>query len=296
MTVTAKYISSWDSSKDRGPRGFPGAAGGISVPDAEDILSNLLTVDGTGSGLDADKLDGNHGTYYAPVDSPVFTGLIQTTRDDVYSNSLGQLLLKGATDANKRLAVGFDTTNNFGFIQAYINGTGTNNLIFNPQGGNHGFGTLAPDQMITVSGALSFSYDATHSYNGIKRTTTATEYYNDGITANADNPIHKWTGGSGVQHMALHYGGNVLIGASGIPLGKLCIDGGLHIGGLTDPGDNNLLVDGNATAGAFKTTDFTIIQSGSDLLILYGATTILKITSAGYIKAKDEVEPFASMA
>ena len=31
---------------------------------AAEILASLLTVDGTGSGLDADKLDGQEGSYY----------------------------------------------------------------------------------------------------------------------------------------------------------------------------------------------------------------------------------------
>lgn len=34
---------------------------------AADVLSKLLTVDGSGSGLDADLLDGQHGAYYADV-------------------------------------------------------------------------------------------------------------------------------------------------------------------------------------------------------------------------------------
>ena len=41
---------------------------------AADVLSKLLTVDGATSGLDADLLDGQHGSYYAPIASPTFTG------------------------------------------------------------------------------------------------------------------------------------------------------------------------------------------------------------------------------
>jgi len=41
---------------------------------AADVLSKLLTVDGAASGLDADLLDGQHGSYYAPIASPTFTG------------------------------------------------------------------------------------------------------------------------------------------------------------------------------------------------------------------------------
>lgn len=41
---------------------------------AADVLSKLLTVDGSGSGLDADLLDGQSSAYYAPVASPALTG------------------------------------------------------------------------------------------------------------------------------------------------------------------------------------------------------------------------------
>ena len=39
-----------------------------------DLLSTILTIDGTGSGIDADKLDGQHGNYFAPIANPTFTG------------------------------------------------------------------------------------------------------------------------------------------------------------------------------------------------------------------------------
>lgn len=41
---------------------------------ASDVLTKLLTVDGASSGLDADLLDGQQGSYYAPINSPTFTG------------------------------------------------------------------------------------------------------------------------------------------------------------------------------------------------------------------------------
>lgn len=41
----------------------------------QDVLAQLLTVDGAGSGLDADLLDGVQGASYARIDSPTFTGV-----------------------------------------------------------------------------------------------------------------------------------------------------------------------------------------------------------------------------
>lgn len=53
------------------------------------------------------------------------------------------------------------------------------------------------------------------------------------------------------------------------PLGILCLDGGLHVGGMSDAGDNNLLVDGTGTiTGAFGcngTTPQTAYASGGAL-------------------------------
>ena len=46
----------------------------VAQPSASDTLNTIKTVDGTGSGLDADLLDGQHGAYYAPIGSPTLTG------------------------------------------------------------------------------------------------------------------------------------------------------------------------------------------------------------------------------
>jgi hypothetical protein len=61
---------------------------------AADVLSKLITVDGTGSALDADLLDGQHGSYYAPLASPTFTGTIKASIPD--NNTPGLLLYKAA--------------------------------------------------------------------------------------------------------------------------------------------------------------------------------------------------------
>lgn len=49
---------------------------------AADVLTKIKTVDGASSGLDADLLDGQHGSYYAPIASPTFTGSPLLTNAD----------------------------------------------------------------------------------------------------------------------------------------------------------------------------------------------------------------------
>lgn len=60
------------------------ALGGLASSSytASDVLTKIKTVDGAASGLDADLLDGQHGSYYAPIASPTFTGTPVLTNAD----------------------------------------------------------------------------------------------------------------------------------------------------------------------------------------------------------------------
>lgn len=59
----------------------------VGTVDANYILTRLLTVDGTGSGVDADLLDGLHGSSYALLDSPALIGTPTSTTPAVDTNS-----------------------------------------------------------------------------------------------------------------------------------------------------------------------------------------------------------------
>ena len=60
-----------------GPQGSQGAAGADGSPDtAAQVLAKLVTVDGPGSGLDADKLDGNQASAFAKLSGATFTGTV----------------------------------------------------------------------------------------------------------------------------------------------------------------------------------------------------------------------------
>jgi hypothetical protein len=55
------------------------SSNGVDVGYADtDLLSRILLVDGAGSGLDADLLDGQQGSFYAPVSSPELQGTPKT--------------------------------------------------------------------------------------------------------------------------------------------------------------------------------------------------------------------------
>ena len=67
-----------------GSTGSTGATGPAGSPDtAAQVLTKVKTVDGSGSGLDADLLDGQHGSYYLPTtgkaaDSNLLDGIDST--------------------------------------------------------------------------------------------------------------------------------------------------------------------------------------------------------------------------
>ena len=70
----------------------PGTDGSES---AEDILTSLLTVDGAGSGVDSDLMDGQHGSYYQNADN-LNAGTVALARLPVGSgNGLDADLLDG---------------------------------------------------------------------------------------------------------------------------------------------------------------------------------------------------------
>ena len=58
-------------------------AGATADQTASEILTAIKTVDGSGSGLDADLLDGQQGSYYAPLSSPTFTGNVSLSNGNV---------------------------------------------------------------------------------------------------------------------------------------------------------------------------------------------------------------------
>ncbi|MEN8785431.1 MAG: tail fiber domain-containing protein [Akkermansiaceae bacterium] len=73
------------------------------------------------------------------------------------STATPQLLLT-ATDTTERLRLGVnDTGNGTGFIQAWKEGSGSQNLTLNSDGGNVGIGNNAPTNQLSVTGAADFS-------------------------------------------------------------------------------------------------------------------------------------------
>ena len=86
--------------------------------------------------------------------APSFRLQVQADDAGSYNQASGQFAISGATNTNKRLNIGYNTTNNIGWIQPGINGTGYSHLALNPLGCNVGIGTSAPVETLDVMGAI----------------------------------------------------------------------------------------------------------------------------------------------
>ncbi len=166
--------------------------------------------------------------------------------------SLSQLFV-GGTDGNKRLAIAYDTTNNVGLIQAYINGGTTQNLSLQSAGGNVGIGTPSPGAKLHLSENLGNSMAESLRLDN---------------TANTADNGNKITWRNAGQNMEAAYVGGVRIGSSlgyaltfatspnwvtgGTPaIERMRIDGSGNVGiGTTNTGSYKLAVLGSIHANA----------------------------------------------
>ncbi len=182
---------------------------------------------------------------------------------------------------------------NFGFIR-WVSATDSINLgttvggTWNDQitlleSGNVGIGNNAPSTTLHVGAGTTIAADGTHNLvmdeggadTGLGIYSTGTGYlrFGDAERNNAGgfSYVHSTDTlnlrTAAVDKVTIDSSGNVGIGTA-TPLSKLSINGGLHVGGDSDAGDNNLLVDDTVTAAKFAhDADTYIDKDGSNNMI-----------------------------
>ena len=78
----------------------------------------------------------NDGKVGIGSDNPLLKLHVQgDVTGGAYNQVAGQIVISGASNTNKRLNIGFDTSTDKAFLQSGINGTGYNDLLLNPNGG-----------------------------------------------------------------------------------------------------------------------------------------------------------------
>jgi len=130
-------------------------AGATADQTAAEILTAIKTVDGGSSGLDADLLDGEHGSYYTnsiaaklPLAGGTMTGSIRLDQDAL-SASGGTLTMDLNAANNFKITMSANTTFAFSNVSA---GRGGNLIIVQNATGGHSF-TLPAACKTPVNGA-----------------------------------------------------------------------------------------------------------------------------------------------
>jgi hypothetical protein len=166
-------------------------------------------------------------------------------------NGIGQLVIRGSTNTAKRLALGIDTTNNIGVIQAQLYGTGQYPLALNPAGGSVGVGVLTNLSTVGVgssaattlgllrTGVIAVGGNIGPSINFYLAQNATTSLTGDvNLARITTNPIDNWggrmlfltknadanNGSAPTEKMRLTEDGNLGIGTTS-PSGKLHVIG-----------------------------------------------------------------------
>ena len=142
---TANIAFKANSTRNAGPF-IKSTARGATASDSDlqlgDETGTIMTLNGGNIGI---------GTT-SPNSKLTIQG--DVTADNINSDGKVQLQLNGATDTTKQLLLGFETENNFGFIQTLDYGVSWTayNLALQHKGGNVGIGTTSPTGKLHVSG------------------------------------------------------------------------------------------------------------------------------------------------
>ncbi len=122
---------------------------------ATDLVFNAYDGSGSVTNYERMRILGVSGNVGIGTVSPL--AKFQVAQDVPDTTGYAQIEAIGGSDNAKRLMVGFDTTNDKGFIQATISGVGLNDLLLNPRGGNVSVNNTSPSYTLDVTGDINYS-------------------------------------------------------------------------------------------------------------------------------------------
>lgn len=203
-----------------------------------------------------------------------------TLQGDDASTPASQLSIRGDSDTNERLLVGFDTTNNRSTLQSYAGASTMAPLLLNPSGGLVGVGTSTPVANLTVEGSISANSSGGHTFG------TGGDI-DGGLFSPADGVVTLKTNGN--ERLRVNASGNVGIGTTS-PTQKLHInEGNLLIQNSFSPtmtlntGTYSADFGISTVAGAFSTSSSigdVVLRSSAGKVLLQSGTGAAAITIA----------------
>src|SRR5579859_667515 len=220
-------------------------------------------------------------------------------------NGSTQFAIQGVGNPNQMLVIGYDTTNNKGYIQPANQGVAYEPLLLNPNGGNVGIGTTTPAATLEVNGTAQFDQGVTFAQpittSGVLTSTVTTgtaplsvasntQVTNlnasllDGLAASAFQPAGSY---------AVTTGPNSFSGTQTISTGDLAVSNGnvdlplttgSTVGGITLGGSSFIhgCCSGGSTQNTFigyQSGNFTMSGAGN---LGMGGQTLNHNTSGGF--------------
>jgi len=176
FAMRAKFAESIGSSSDLALTPLSGTASnyGLGWYGAERLFNNIAVdgpvLYGNGGGALGSNASGTRNTALRwDASGRVGIGATSissttnklTLQGDMATTPGDQLTIRGNTDNNKRLLLGYDTTANKASLQSYTALSTTGPLLLNPGGGNVGVNNTAPSVALDVTGAIKASGDLT---------------------------------------------------------------------------------------------------------------------------------------
>ena len=225
----------------------------------------------------------------------------RTLQGDMATTPADQLTIRGNTDNNKRLLLGYDTTANKASLQSYTAASTAGQLLLNPGGGNVGVNTSAPTVALDVTGAINASGTVTggsfvsNGGNVGIGTTVPTARLDliDGTTsgtygsAQISRPATGHTG----SHMAFVRAGGQVMG-----LGYAQSSSTFGFGGGTSGAfsPNVLAIDVNGKVGVGTATPANLLQVLAPIAAQTATNTVTSANAVAAIGASDTALHFGT--
>lgn len=275
-----------DSNKERVALGFVDGSGGYVRIRNEAETENVLFR----SYGDSFLLGGNVGIG---TSNPLTN--FQVAGDFANDNGYGQIEAIGSTNNAKRLTMGFDTTNNLGWIQASETSVAFRDLILQPNGANVGIGTSSPIEKLSVgaNNEIFFNANTINSY-GESTSDSASMWLNYEGYQGSNTKYRDLTIGDGKNNAIAFFDGS----SGNVGIGTASPSNTLHVAQTSTSGrtmyvhrdlaaastDNVVMLVHDDNAGDDQGA-LGVRQDGTGyiLRLLDGATTVFEVSDGGAI-------------